>query len=114
MVGAVIGWVALVLLALYGCVALIRRLCLWFVRCSGCAVCCRIAVPRHQAALEPLVHCLQGQAIWDEPSQCRCTLVLLPEEMQESPQEIDRIFDAAPGVIPVTKEQLTDLLVWLG
>ena len=113
MVGAVIGWILLVLLALYGCVALIRRLCLWFVRCPGCAVCCRVVVPRNRAALAPLVRCLQGQAVWDDSSGCRCTLVLLPEDGEESYQEIDKIFEEASGLIPVTKDQLTELLDWL-
>ena len=109
----VVGWIVLVLLALYGCVALIRRLCLWFVRCPGCAVCCRLAVPRQRAALAPLVRCLQGQMVWDDPAQCRCTLVLLPEEGAESCQEIDKIFEDAPGILPVTKDQLFELLEWL-
>ena len=109
----VVGWIVLVLLALYGCVALMRRLCLWFVRCPGCAVCCRVAVPRNRAALAPLVRCLQGQAVWEDPSGCRCTLVMLPEDMEETCEETDKIFDATPGIIPVTKEQLTALLDWL-
>ncbi len=113
MVGSVIGWILLVLLALYGCVALVRRLCLWFVRCPGCAVCCRVAVPRNQAALAPLVRCLQGQAVWEDPSGCRCTLVLVPESGEESREEIDKIFDEAPGVVPVTRQQLTELLEFL-
>ena len=112
-VGTVIGWIVLVLLALNGCVALVRRVCLWFVRCPGCAVCCRVAVPRNRAALAPLVRCLQGQTVWDDPTGCRCTLVLLPEQTEETHQEMDKIFSEAPGLIPVTKEQLTDLLDWL-
>ncbi len=109
----VVGWLILILLALYGCVALMRRLCLWFVRCPGCAVCCRVAVPRNRAALEPLVHCLQGQMVWDDPSQCKCTLVLLPEDGGESPDEMDKIFCESPGVVPVTREQLMELLTLL-
>lgn len=112
-VGTVIGFIVLVLLALCGCVALIRRLCLWFVRCPGCAVCCRLAVPRTQTALAPLVRCLQGQAVWDDPADCRCTLVVLPEDAEESPEEMDKIFCDAPGLTPVTKEQLIQLLDWL-
>lgn len=109
----VVGWLVLVLLALYGCVALIRRLCLWFVRCPRCAVCCRVAVPRNRAALAPLVRCLQGQMVWDDPTGCRCTLVLLPEEGEESQDEMDKIFREAPGIVPVTREQLTELMDWV-
>ena len=111
--GTVVGWIALVMLSLCGCAAVIRRLCLWFTRCPGCAVCCRLAVPRSRAALAPLVRCLQGQAVWDDPGECRCTLVLLPEDVGESPEEMDKIFSEAPGLIPVNREQLTELVDWL-
>lgn len=112
-VGAVIGWIVLVTLALYGCAAVVRRLCLWFTRCPGCAVCCRLAVPRDRAALAPLVRCLQGQAVWEDPAECRCTLVLLPEDVGESQEEMDKIFSDASGVIPVNREQLSELMDWL-
>lgn len=111
--GTVVGWIVLVMLSLCGCAAVIRRLCLWFTRCPGCAACCRLAVPRDRAALAPLVRCLQGQMVWEDPSACRCTLVLLPEDVGESPAEMDKIFGEAPGVIPINKEQLTDLVTWL-
>ena len=109
----VFGWIVLILLALYGCVALIRRLCLWFVRCPGCALCCRVAVPRNRAALAPLVRCLQGQMVWEDPAGCRCTLVLLPEDSEETDQEMETIFSQSPGIVPVNRRQLTELLDWM-
>ena len=108
-----VGWIVLGVLALCGCAAVIRRLCLWFTRCPSCAVCCRLAVPRDRAALAPLVRCLQGQMAWEDTTLCRCTLVLLPEGTGETSAEMDKIFGEAPGVIPVHREQLSDLIAWM-
>lgn len=108
--GDVIGWIVLVLLALYGCAQLIRRLCLWLFRCPQCALCCRLAVPQERAALAPLARCLQSQTVWEDAAGCRHTLMLLPESMEETPQELERIFSECPSVIPVTVEGLQELL----
>ena len=109
-IGESLALVLVLLLSLYGCAALIQRLCLWFAGCPGCAVCCRIAIPHKGAELAPLVRCLQSQTIWDEPSRCRCTLLLMPSECDEFEE---KIFCDAPGVIPVTPQQLTMMLEWV-
>ncbi len=108
--GEWIAGVLVALLSLYGCAALIRRLCLWFTRCPGCCFCCRLAVPRNQAALAPLLRCLQSQAVWDDPAVCRQTLMLLPEGMTESGEEMEKLLCQAPAVVPVTATQLMEML----
>ena len=109
-VGDKIAAVLLLLLALYGCAGLIRQLCLWLTRCPECAFCCRLAVPRRQAALAPLVRCLQSRTVWDDPSGCVHTLLLLPDEMVENTEELEKILCEAPAVLPVTAAQLYDML----
>ena len=107
------GWIAgvlVALLALYGCAALIRRLCLWFTRCPGCCFCCRLAVPRRRAALAPLVRCLQSQTAWDDPAVCRQTLMLVPEGVAETGEELEKLMRQAPAVVPVTAAQLMEML----
>lgn len=109
-IGEMVAAVLVLLLALYGCAGLIRRVCLWLTRCPGCAFCCRLAVPRRHTALAPLMRCLQSQAVWDDPTGCGHTLVLLPDETAEDPQEIETILRQAPAVVPVTREQLCEML----
>lgn len=109
-IGEIIAWVAVLLLALYGCAQLIRRLCLWATRCSGCAVCCRLAVPREEAALVPLLQCLESQAVWEESAQCRQTLVLLPKGMDPQAPELQTVLEQTPSVILVTQEQLVQTM----
>ena len=108
-VGEIIAAVVVLLLALYGCAELIRRLCLWLFRCTECAYCCRLAVPRCGAALEPLARCLHSQTIWDDPAQCRHTLLLLPTEVLEK-EEAESLMRQAPTVLPVTAERLLEML----
>ncbi len=108
--GEWIAGVLVALLALYGCAALIRRLCLWFTRCSGLCFCCRLAVPRGQAALTPLLRCLQSQTMWDDPTECRQTLVLLPESVAIAGSEMEKAVSQAPAVVPVTVTQLMEML----
>lgn len=109
-IGEIIAWILILLLALYGCAQLIRRLCLWVTRCPDCAICCRLAVPRQQAALAPLLRCLQSQSVWDDPTGCRYTLVLLPEMDDTQRQETELLLREAPAVIPVTVSQLHAML----
>lgn len=85
--GEALAWICTALLALYGCAQMIRRLCLWMVRCPRCARCYRVAIPCQQAALEPLVRCLQAQAVWGETEGCQHTLLVLPDGM-EMPAEL--------------------------
>ena len=105
-----LAWVFVLLLALYGCTQAVRRLCLWLTRCPRCVQCCRLAIPRQRAELEPLVRCLQSQAVWDEPATCRYTLVVLPPNVDAADKELKRIFDEAPWVIPVTCEDMTAMV----
>lgn len=102
-----LAWVCVLLLALYGCAQTVRRLCLWLTRCPRCVECCRLAIPRRRAELEPLVRCLQSQAVWDEPAVCRYTLVVLPQDVDPADEALKRIFEETPWVIPVTCENLT-------
>ena len=102
-----LAWVGVLLLALYGCTQAVRRLCLWLTRCPRCVAWCRVAIPRGRAELEPLVRCLQSQAVWDEPTVCRYTLVVLPQGVDTADEQLKRIFEDTPWVIPVTCEDLT-------
>lgn len=109
-VGEMIVAVLVLLLALYGCAGLIRRLCLWLTRCPGCAFCCRLAVPRRHTALAPLVRCLQSQTVWDDPTGCGHTLLLIPDTVSEQEEELETILRQAPAVLPVTADQLYEML----
>lgn len=109
-VGETIALIVTLFLALYGCAQLIRRLCLWVVRCPGCVCCWRLAVPRQGTALAPLFRCLQAQAVWEEPEGCRRTLVLLPEMTPQQRQALEPLLREAPAVTPVTAAELAALL----
>lgn len=104
--GEGLAWFCVILLAVYGCTQGVRRLCLWLTRCPRCAECCRLAIPRECADLAPLVRCLQSQAVWEDPAVCRHTLVVLPEGVDATDEELIRIFEEAPWVIPVTYDDL--------
>ena len=101
-----VAWFLVVLLAVYGCAQAVRRLCLWLTRCPRCVACCRLAIPRKRAELAPLVRCLQSQAVWEDTAFSRHTLVVLPTDVDVGDEEIQRIFEEAPWVIPVTYEDL--------
>ena len=113
MMGEAIAAVLVLLLALYGCAQLVRRVCLWLTRCPGCVWCCRVAVPRSRTALAPLLRCLESQAVWDEwgglPAGCRHTLLLLPNDGVEQ-ETLVPLLREAPSVTPVTVEQLAAML----
>ena len=109
-VGDMVAAILVLLLALYGCAALIRRVCLWVTRCPQCVFCCRLAVPRRHTALAPLVRCLQSQTVWDDPTGCVHTLLLLPDEVAQEEQELETILREAPMVVPVTLAQLCDMV----
>lgn len=109
--GETIAWICVLLLAVYGCAQLVRRLCLWLTRCPGCAACCRVAVPRNGAALAPLIRCLQSQAVWDETY--RHTLVVIPPPNEEQRQLLTILAREAPAVTPVTPDQLHGMLLQL-
>ena len=109
-VGEMVAAIVVLLLALYGCAELIRRLCLCMFRCSQCAYCCRLAVPRCGAALEPLVRCLHSQTIWDDPMRCRYTLLLLSPNRVENAETLDALMRQAPTVLPITADQLLEMI----
>lgn len=104
------AWICVMLLALYGCAQAVRRLCLWLTRCPRCVECCRLAIPRETAELEPLVRCLQSQAVWDDPMTCRYTLVIVPQDVDKQGIELNRLFEEVPWVIPVTCEELSAMV----
>ena len=105
-----VAWFSVVLLAVYGCAQLVRRLCLWLTRCPRCVECCRLAIPQGRAELAPLVRCLQSQAVWEDPHLCRHTLVVLPSDVDLADENLIRIFEEAPLVIPVTYEDLAAMV----
>ena len=104
----VIGLIIVLLLALYGCVQFIRRLCLWACRCPRCVQVYRLAIPSETAAIEPLMRCLQAQAVWDEQPCCR-TLLLLPEDGFADPT-LDALLQETPAVVPLTAARLADYI----
>lgn len=108
---AYIGYAVVLFLAMYGCAQGIRWLCLRLTRCPGCAVCCRVAVPRSGAAVAPLMRCLQSQTVWGDPAGCRYTLVVLPALSEEEQAQLAILRREAPAVIPVTAEGLYDMLL---
>ena len=76
--GESMALIAALLLALYGCAHVIRRLCLWAVRCPKCVAYWRVAVPNSRATLAPLLRCMQARAVWEDSGGCERTVVLLP------------------------------------
>lgn len=109
-IGEGIAAVAVLLLALNGCAGLIRQICLWMTRCPKCALCFRLAVPRKKAALAPLARCLQSRAVWDDPSGCKHTILLLPDHPTEGSEELETIWRQSPAVLPVTADQLCEMV----
>ncbi len=102
--------VVVLLLALYGCAQLIRRLCLWATRCPRSVACYRLAVPRERGAIEPLFRCLQAQAAWADARTER-TLVVLPTLGEEQQRMVVRLEEDNPAVTAVTAEELAALAV---
>lgn len=102
-IGDVLAFTCTLLLALYGCAQLIRRLCLWLTRCPACVRCYRLAVPHSEVAMEPLLECLQAQSVWAENGSGR-TLLLLPEN--ENMDALAPLLEQAPAVTALTAEEL--------
>ena len=100
--------VGVLLLALYGCAQLIRRLCLWATRCPRSVACFRLAVPQRCGAIEPLFRCLQAQAAWADARTER-TFVVLPPLDEARQQMVDKLTREHPAVIAVTAQQLAVL-----
>lgn len=109
-IGETIAWISTLLLALYGCAHLVRRICLWMVRCPRCAECWRLVIPRGEIAPDPLLHCLQAQAVWEERGGCKRTLLVLPELSAAQQHTWGDLLREAPAVTPVTVAELTAML----
>ncbi len=106
--GEVMAFIVTMLLAIYGCAQLVRRLSLWMTRCPRDVVCYRVVIPRRDMALEPLMHCLQASAVWDESGQCRQTLLLLTDErMTALPSSV---LKENRCIKPISLTQAVDLL----
>lgn len=104
-------WLAAVmvlLLSLYGCAQLIRRLCLWATRCPRSVTCVRLVIPRERGAIEPLFRCLQAQAAWADTRTER-TLVLLPPLGEPQQRMVEKLTRENPAVTAVTAEGLAAL-----
>lgn len=104
--------VCVLLLALYGCAQLIRRLCLSATRCPRTVTCMRIAVPRERGAIEPLFRCLQAQAAWADIRTER-TLVVLPRLDEPRQQMVNKLTREHPAVTAMTAEGLAVLVAEL-
>lgn len=108
-IGEWIAWTGVLLLALYGCACLIRRLCLRVSRCPDTVRMYRVAVPRTGRGLEPLFRCLQAQAAWHE-ELCGHTMVVLPPLTAEERRLADRLIEEHPAIQPVTLAELSALM----
>lgn len=94
--------VSVVLLAIYGCASLVRRICLWATRCRAVARCYRIAIPREGAAIEPLMQCLSTQAAWSDPAEPLLLVVRQPPQTVAASERMP--------VTAVTPQELVQLL----
>lgn len=101
--------VVVLLLALYGCAQVIRRLCLWATRCPRSVTCLRLAVPHESGAVEPLFRCLQGQAAWADVRTER-TLVLLPSMDEQQQPLIQKLKRENPSITAVSMQELFTVL----
>ena len=108
--GECAAWFCVIFLAVYGCAQGVRRLCLWLTHCPHCVECCRLAIPRDEAELAPLVRCLQSRVVWEDPAFCRYTLVVLPDGVDAADEEWIRIFEESPAVIPITLDDLAAMV----
>ncbi|MBQ1950629.1 MAG: hypothetical protein II363_03415 [Clostridia bacterium] len=109
-IGETLALIITLFLALYGCAQLIRRICLWMVRCPDCADCWRLAIPRGGSSAAPLFRCLQAQAAWEESGGCSRTLVVLSEMSAEERCALENLLREAPAVTPVTVAELTTMI----
>lgn len=107
-IGEWIAWVAVLLLALYGCACLLRWICLRMSVCPRTVRLYRVAVPESGRALEPLIRCLQAQAAWREEEGR--TLLLLPGMSPAEKAVAERLLAENPAVLPVTVQELAALL----
>ncbi len=105
-------WVGVLLLALYGCANLIRRICLRLTRCDRSVVFYSLAVPPRGMALEPLCRCLQAQTAWKSNS-CTQTLLMLPDATVEETELAARLLSENSSVVPLTEQELMTFITTL-
>lgn len=106
-----ISLVSVLLLALYGCANLIRRICLWATRCDRSVAFYWLAVPPRDMALEPLCRCLQAQTAWKD--KCTQTLLLLPYGAAGDEELAARLLADNCSVIPMTEQELLTFITTL-
>lgn len=106
-----ISWVSVLLLALYGCANLIRRICLRATRCDRSVAFYWLAVPPRGMAIEPLCRCLQAQTAWND--KCVQTILLLPHGSSEDSELATRLLAENPSVIPLTERELIAFITTL-
>ncbi len=111
MLGEWFAAVLVLMLALYGCVQLIRRVCLWATRCPRAVRCYRLAMPQSDTAMESLFRCLQAQAVWADAYTER-TLVLLPPLDGEQQRLLQHLNEQHPAVKIITVEELVALATY--
>lgn len=104
-------WVGILLLALYGCANLIRRICLRLTRCDRSVAFYWLAVPPRGMAMEPLCRCLQAQTAWK--GECTQTLLMLPEGTSEEAEQAVRLLAENPSVVPLTERELMTFITTL-
>ena len=107
----VISWVGVLLLALYGCANLIRRICLWATQCDRTVTFYWLAVPPRNMAIEPLCRCLQAQTAWQD--KCSQTILLLPNESAEDAHLAARLLAENPSVVPLTEREFITFITTL-
>ncbi len=107
-IGEWTAWVLVLLLALYGCAGLIRRICLWMNHCPKTVKCYTVAFPPDGASLEPLFRFLQAQTAWGEDGRCPAVLVL-PDLTTEEKTIAERLCRENPAVIPIEIRELERL-----
>lgn len=106
-----ISWVCVLLLALYGCANLIRRISLWITRCDRSVLFYWLAVPPRNMAIEPLCRCLQAQTAWKD--KCTQTILLLPNESSEDARVASRLLAENPSVVPLTEREFVTFITTL-
>ena len=97
-------WVGILLLSLYGCANVMRRLVLAMTRCDRSVTFIRLAIPPRDMAIEPLSRCLQAQTAWR--GECIQTLLLLPNDSSEQERIAVRLLADNSTVVPMTEREL--------
>lgn len=97
-------WVGILLLSLYGCANVMRRLVLAATKCDRSVTFLRLAIPPRDMAVEPLSRCLQAQASWR--GECSQTILLLPDDSPEQARVVARLLECDKTVVPMTGREM--------